>query len=230
MKVEKFISRFVNQSIKKKNLCNLILSGGKSPVALYKIIEKLRLNFKKINLTLLDERIVKKTSKHLNYNLIKKIFIKKDKEVIIYDLLKEFKNNSTNKIIKEYKKSLPLTIAGIGKDGHFASIFYNSRKYSKLIDLKQKRNFLKIEKNGKPFVARITMNLSLILCSKKILIILNSKLKKKIFCNAIDSKSKYKLPVSTLIDNAKNKLVICDGKKLMKYNDFIKKNNIKTLH
>ena len=102
MKVEKFISSFVEQSIKKKNLCNLILSGGKSPIGLYKLIVKLKLNFEKINLTLLDERVVKKKSKHLNYNLIKKIF--KNKKVNIFNLLIEFKNNSTNKIIKNIIK------------------------------------------------------------------------------------------------------------------------------
>lgn len=228
MKVENFITNFVKQSIEKKDLCNLILSGGKSPIGLYKLISKLKLNFKKINLTLLDERIVKKKSKHLNYNLIKKIF--KNKKINIYNLLIEFKNFSTDKIIKEYDKSIPLTIAGIGKDGHFASIFYNSRKYNKLINLKEKKNFLKIEKISKPFVARITMNLSLILCSKKILIILNSKLKKKVFCKAINDNLKYRLPISVLIHHAKNKLMIYDGKELMKYRDFIKKNNINTLH
>ena len=228
MKVEKFISSFVEQSIKKKNLCNLILSGGKSPIGLYKLIVKLKLNFEKINLTLLDERVVKKKSKHLNYNLIKKIF--KNKKVNIFNLLIEFKNNSTNKIIKKYNKSSPLLITGIGKDGHFASIFYNSRMYNKLINLKERKKFIQVEKIGKPFVPRITMNLSLILCSKKILIILNSKIKKKIFYKAISDNLKYRLPISVLIHCAKNKIMIYDGKELMKCNDFIKKNNIKTLH
>ena len=225
MKVEKFISSFVEQSIKKKNLCNLILSGGKPPINLYKLISKLKLNFEKIDLTILDERIVKKKSKYLNYNLIKKIF--KNKKVSIYDLLMEFKNNSTNKIIKKYNKSSPLLITGIGKDGHFASIFYNSRMYNKLINLKERKKFIQVEKIGKPFVPRITMNLSLILCSKKILIILNSKLEKKIFYKAINDNLKYRLPINVLIHHAKNKLMIYDGKELMKYNDFIKK-NIKT--
>ena len=129
-----------------------------------------------------------------------------------------------------YNYSSPLTIAGIGDDGHFASIFYNSKKYNKLINLKEEKKFLKIEKIGKPFVPRITMNLSLILSSRKILIILNSKSKKKIFCKAISDRLKHKLPVSVLIDHAKNKLMIYYERKLMKYNDFIKNNNINTLH
>ena len=63
-----------------------------------------------------------------------------------------------------------MSLIGIGDDGHFASIFSGSKNYHNLIDIKKKPNFYQTESLGNPKVKRITMNLSMILNSEKIIL------------------------------------------------------------
>ena len=62
------------------------------------------------------------------------------------------------------------------------------------------------------------MNLSMILLSKKIYLILNTKHKLKIFKKAIKEKSYNKFSIYSLFKYSKNKLIIFDGKKFKKAN------------
>ena len=101
----------------------------------------------------------------------------------------------------------------MGDDGHFASIFSGSNNYHNLIDVKKKPNFYQIESIGNPKVKRITMNLSMILNSEKIILFVKSNKKMKLFENILKNKnSKY--PVNFLIKNGHKKLLLFDGNKI----------------
>ena len=161
MILKNYLENFINSASNKKGYVNIIISGGSSPLQLYNYIIKQKFNWNRVKFSLLDERLVNNNSKFLNYNNIKKIF-KKNKNINFVNLLNYYKNNKINSLIESYSKNKSLIIAGFGDDGHFGSIYQNSKYFKLLTSKKEKKNIMKVEKNGDPFVERLTMNFSLI--------------------------------------------------------------------
>ena len=129
MQIQKTIINFLTNRIKKGKKPVLILSGGDSPINLYKSISKFNLNWSKVIGHLLDERNVGLNNKFSNYNLLKKnLKINKAHNIKIFSLLSIAKDNKKKKaMINLFKNSKPLAILGMGNDGHYASIFSNSK-------------------------------------------------------------------------------------------------------
>jgi len=219
MLIKNYLNNFIRQSIKKNDHANIILSGGSSPVTLYKYIAKQNLNWKKIRFSLLDERLVNNKSKFLNFNTISKILKQSHKKINLINLFKYYKRKNLNSLIKDYSRNKPIIIAGFGDDGHFASIYQNSKFFLKLISKNEKKNILKVEKNGKPFVERLTMNFSLINSSKNIIIVLNNKKKLNLFKNFLKN-DKKNTTIKHLVRIVGKKILIYRNKKLIKFNNF----------
>ena len=210
MKIEKkfneitLINTFIDQlkkdisiSKKKNERYSFVLTGGRSPVKLYKKLAKSKIDWSSVDLFWGDERHVSNKSKNSNYKLAYDTFIKKIK-IKKSNLYKIDTNNNLNNSAQKYKRKIinyfknnknffDCVLLGMGEDGHIASIFPNS----KLI----KEKFVVKAVKRKDF-NRITLSINIINKSKKIILWLNSKFKSKIF-------DKYKrlgkhLPVNNL--------------------------------
>ena len=204
--------------IKSKKITNIILSGGKSPLSLYSKLFSLDLDWDNINLFLLDERLVSLKSKNSNFNNINKILVKNNLNNKLKPLsLNYLIENNILKHRKSFNKELTICILGMGDDGHFASIFSKSKNFLKLIDLKSKPTYVKISKIGNPNVKRLTMNLSMIMMSTKIYLLLNNKVKYLTFLKAIKTKNYLEFPIYYLIKKAKNKTKVFYKSKELKF-------------
>ncbi len=215
------LTTHIKKYIKKNKNVNLILSGGNSPLKYYRLLSKEKLNWEKINFFFIDERNVDINSKYSNFKKINKIFKKNILQHKLKPLNKKFLSEKLlNKKIFLLKKYKTISIIGMGNDGHYASIFSNSKKFKKLININLKPNILSTEKIGNPKVKRFTMNLSMILLSSKIFLILNNQKKIILFKKAIKFKNEKIYPIYSLIKKAKNRILIFDGKRLKKIKDF----------
>ena len=191
------LKKDISISKKKNERFSFVLTGGKSPIKLYKKLAKSKIDWSSVDLFWGDERHVSNRSKNSNYKLAYDTFIKKIK-IKKSNLYKIDTNNNLNNSAQKYKRKIinyfrnnknffDCVLLGMGEDGHIASIFPNS----KLI----KEKFVVKAVKRKDF-NRITLSLNIINKSKKIILWLNSKFKSKIF-------DKYKrlgkhLPVNNL--------------------------------
>ncbi len=195
MLVNNFIDSFFKNRLK-KNI--LILSGGRSIKKIYKKIYNKDINWLNTKIFILDERLTKQ-EKNLNLNLIKTIFKSKCE---IYNIHKD--NIKDSYIAKIIKNNNSITILGMGEDGHFASIFTKSKKYKFLINLNEKPGIHIIEKIGIPLCKRVTMNLSMINLSSKIILVVSNNKRLEILKKFIKFPDK-KIPIIHLIKNKKKK-------------------------
>jgi 6-phosphogluconolactonase len=198
--INEFISFFKDLSKKKTKLnkrFSFVLTGGTSPINLYKSLSKAEIDWKNIDLFWGDERFVSSKSTNSNYNLVKKYFLNKinikNKNIYKINTNKENVSSSAddyeNKIksyFKNKKISFDLILLGMGLDGHVASLFPNNIKLNKL-----KIVSAVIRKDFK----RITLNIKTINNSKKIVLWLNIKKTSTIYQKL---KKKKKIPVNYL--------------------------------
>lgn len=219
-----YISSFIKTSIAKKTKAVLLLSGGNSTKSTYKLLSKKKIKWENVETFSIDERLVSKIDNNSNYKLISKnLKINYSKKVKINFLNKDFKKKLKLKnfinYIKYYK---PISIIGMGDDGHFASIFAKSKQFKKIIDLNKAPDLILTEKLGKPKIKRITFNMSMLNISQKIILILNSKKKILLFFKFLKNSKKQYRPINFLINKLKNKLFISIDNKLFKLSDLNK--------
>ncbi len=199
--INHFIEIFKREIEKKnrnKKRLSFVLTGGSSPVNLYKKLAKSQIDWSNVDLFWGDERFVSKDSKYSNYKLAYDLLIKKIK---INDLnLFPYQTNNIEirksslkyrdeikKYFKKKKIRFNIFLLGMGDDGHVASIFPNSKELTQKFIIKPifRKDF-----------KRLTFSLNVINDSDKIFLWLNTKKKTSIY-NKLKIKGK-KITVNNL--------------------------------
>ncbi len=193
MSIVKLISDKLNSSIENKGSGSLVVSGGSSPISIFEELSNIDLSWSKVFLTLVDDRLVEPDHKDSNQKLLHKHLIKnKAKNINFYPLTENFLSNT------EFKKPFDVTLIGMGEDGHFASLFPDMINQYEAFDINATPKILTTLPKGNPLIPRITMNLSLIMESLNIILLVKGKAKQNIFEKA---KQEQKLPIHHLIKN-----------------------------
>ena len=193
MSIVKLISDKLNSSIENIGSGSLVLSGGTSPISIYEELSNIDISWSKVFLTLVDDRLVDPDHKDSNQKLLRNHFIKnKAKNINFFPLTENFLSNT------EFKKPFDITLLGMGEDGHFASLFPDMINQYEAFDINASPKILITPPQGNPLIPRITMNLSLIMESLNIILLVKGKAKQNIFEKA---KKEKKLPIHHLIKN-----------------------------
>ena len=193
MSIVKLISDKLNSSIENEGSAGLVLSGGSSPISIYEELSNIDISWSKVFLTLVDDRLVDPDHKDSNQKLLHNHLIKnKAKNINFFPLTENFLPNT------EFKKPFDVTLLGMGEDGHFASLFPDMINQYEAFDINASPKILITPPQGNPLIPRITMNLSLIMESLSIILLVKGKAKQNIFDKA---KQDQKLPIHHLIKN-----------------------------
>ena len=179
--IDEFIARLKKEILskkKKKKRFSLVLTGGSSPIKLYKKLALSNIDWSSVDLFWGDERYISHKSKGSNFKLAFDTFIKKikisKKNIFSINTNKHIKicSNEYSKKIKNYFKNKKISfdyfLLGMGVDGHIASIFPEDNNLFK--------TFVSKPVYRKDF-KRITLSLKVINNSKNIILWLNKKSK-----------------------------------------------------
>ena len=193
MNIVKLISDRLNSSIENEGSASLVVSGGSSPIRIYEELSNIDISWSRVFLTLVDDRFVNPDHRDSNQKLLYNHFIKnKAKDIKFFPLTKNFLKKTN------FKKPFDITLLGMGEDGHFASLFPDMINDNDAFDLNESPKILITPPQGNPYLPRITMNLSLIMKSINIVLLIKGKAKQDIFNKA---KKDEDLPIHYLIKN-----------------------------
>jgi glucosamine-6-phosphate deaminase len=211
-------SRIIIKEVSKKPNLTIGFATGKTPLGTYKNLVKAyrknNIDFSKIKTFNLDEYYPLKKNDKKSYryymfkNLFGKINVKKENINLLNGTLKDFKKECKSYENKIKKTPIDIQILGIGINGHIGfnepGSSFNSK--TRLIDLAPETL-----KENKYLKKALTMGISTIVKSKKIILLASGKKKAKAILELVKGKINKNLPASFLKKN-KNFLVIIDKK------------------
>ena len=178
------------------NFHSIILSGGSSPVSLYKKLGNSSLSLSNLQFVLSDDRRVSIDDPLSNEGMLNETI----GLVESFNLLSLHSNE-----IEQSLNSIPvyeLAILGMGLDGHFASIFPEMSNLDKALT---SLGPIEMVDDGFPEVPRISMTLNEIDKAKEIILLISGQEKIDLLLNlTVDSN----LPIKYLIERTKHKLLI----------------------
>lgn len=193
------LKTIIEEQLKESKVINIVLSGGKSPLPIYKKLSSFKLEWERINFFLIDERCVTNDDEQSNYGNINKYFFSYIssnsfpivKEGVSYtEAAAEYQELIIHKVnIVDGIPRFDLVILGMGIDGHTASLFPETKALENNENLMVLNNVPQLKTN------RITMTYPLILNAKKIVLIAKGKAKREILENVF----KKEYPISKMI-------------------------------
>ena len=189
-----------------KDLCEnaqstFIVSGGSSPVQIFKDLSVMEAKWSDINISLVDDRVLDINHNDSNEKLVNDLLIKdKAKDASFISIC-----NQTNDLFN-LKRPFGVMLLGMGEDGHFASLFPKLIETNpEYFDLESDAEIFYTEPMGNPCHKRVSMNLSMILESKHIFLLVSNEKKLQVLNQAKSDKS---LPIYYLLNQNKVEIKI----------------------
>ena len=182
------IAASLRDSLLKTGKVSIALSGGSSPVALYEGLSSIDLNWARIRVTLIDDRLVPADHDDSNQKLVRKTLLRGKAGMAQFIRLQDWQEDHFPDI----------AILGTGTDGHFASLFPAMMGDAMAFDPAADPAILTTAPMGNPSHARITMNLSMILAIPNRVLMVVGDEKKAILSAALNGKD---LPITRLLSH-----------------------------
>lgn len=212
---ENLLQFFLNCfAIRKNDFFNLAIPGGNSPIPFFnRLTEATQVNWEKIRIFWTDERFVPQNHHQNNFFNAQELFLKKihiPSENIFpvetgLDSPKIAAEDYDRKLLKIFPKdaSFDLIIAGMGNDGHFASLFPKSPA---LFELAKFAIAVPAPETAKPKLERISLTIPVFRSAKQILFIIQ-KSKEALFDNSMNRSFDLAYPLSFIRD--KSEKIFC---------------------
>ena len=192
------VGKTLQSEISEYGTASLVVCGGSSPIKIFKYLNSIKIDWHFVRIFLVDDRLVEPQSEFSNQKLLKTHLLKNNAKKSIFTPL------STDLMSRNLIPDIfTVMLLGMGNDGHFASLFpemlvqtENSTKNNLEFEVSAEPSIITTPALGNPKLPRISMNLSLILKSKRIILLANGKEKQAVLKSAEKDKM---LPIYHLL-------------------------------
>jgi len=199
-----FIIKRLAHGIEDNNHASLVVSGGTTPKPLFEALSGRSLNWRKVTITLADERWVDSDDPESNERLIKKYLLQdKSQEARFIGL----KNNAAtagngeatcHNLLKTIPRPFDVVILGMGNDGHTASLFPGARQLAQAMDKRSSATCLTLSPEGAS-LERMTLTLPVLLDAKQIIIHITGSEKRTVLQLAMADGPESEMPIRAFL-------------------------------
>lgn len=206
------ISSLLAQGIEENGRASLIVSGGRTPAALFHALSEVPLAWDKIDLSLADERWVAPSDDASNEKMVRaKLLINhaakanfiglKTAHADAIDAVQTCTDNFAQVI-----RPFDIVILGMGEDGHTASLFPCSEQVKEGLDLDSKQMFIAVQPTTAPN-QRMSLTLAALLNSKHVFLHLTGASKKDVLAKALAGDDEFAMPIRAVLNNTNVELM-----------------------
>ena len=202
------IVKELQQAINNKGHASIAVSGGKTPIPLFKLLSQQDLDWHNVFITLVDDRWVDDTDDASNEKLVLTYLLQNKAKLANFIGLKNSCDNPfdgaeiTDKILNKIPMPFDVLILGMGEDGHTASLFPGAANLMAGLDMKSGRKVVGMT----PLIApldRITLTLPTIVDSQNIYLHLVGESKMQVLEQAEKGDDINQMPIRAILQQNK---------------------------
>lgn len=185
----KTITDLLSQGITARGKASLAVSGGTTPVALFRQLSTADIPWDKVDITLVDERWVEPDEEDSNEKLVRTHLLQNRAARAVFTGMKNAADTAgtgedlCEKALKNVLQPFDVLILGMGGDGHTASLFPGAKKLAAATDMQSGKTCMGIAPLTAPH-ERMTLTLPVILNSRNIFIHITGTDKKEVLAKA----------------------------------------------
>lgn len=200
------IITLLSSGIRENGTASLIVSGGRTPVALFKALSHASIDWSKVNITLADERWVDGDDDASNAKLVRaNLLVNNAANANFIDLKTEHQNaedavQACTEMLEVMQRPFDVLILGMGEDGHTASLFPCSEQIHQGLDLDSANTFIAVQPKTAPN-QRMSLTLPALLDSKNVFLHLTGEAKKNVIKEALSGSDEAAMPIRAVINN-----------------------------
>ena len=191
-------------AIAARGRASLVVSGGKSPIALFEALRARALDWSRVSITLADERWVPQADPASNEKLVREHLLEDAAAAATFVGLKtpaptpELGAAAAWERVAALPRPFDIVILGMGDDGHTASLFPASPALAGAIDTAAPPGCVAMLSPTAP-TARLSLNLSALLDSRHVFVLLNGAAKWRVYVAASGPGPVEEMPVRTVL-------------------------------
>jgi len=189
-----------------KGKASIAVSGGSTPKGFFKALSEKDVDWKKVTITLADERWVDINSSDSNTRLVHENLLQNNAAAAKFFHLKQGENLSEETLVDlnlaANNTLLPLDvlILGMGEDGHTASLFPCSKQIEAALDKTNTNALMSVQPTTAPH-QRITFSFASLSQSKNTFLHLCGDSKKTVLESAVADTDIFKMPIRAFLHN-----------------------------
>jgi len=194
----------LEEAIAARGATSLVLSGGKTPVRLFKQLQAEKLDWTRTWVTLADERWVETTSEDSNERLVRENLLVAAAAAAHFVGLKnpaptpEAGADWATRALTRVPHPFDVVVLGMGPDGHTASLFPGSMALARGLDPSVPAACIAVNALAAPH-ARVSLNLAALLDSRRIVLHIEGDAKWAVYQRARTPGTPAELPVRAIL-------------------------------
>jgi 6-phosphogluconolactonase len=198
------ISTALSAGIAARGNASLVVSGGKSPTKLFELLRGRPLDWSRVSVALADERWVDPSDPSSNEKLVRDVLLKDNAAAAQFIGLKNSAPTPDIGAVAAWEtfarvpRPFDLVVLGMGDDGHTASLFPGSPNLTNALNPDAVDGCIGMWSPVAP-QARLSLNLSALLDSRRIVILINGAQKWRTFTQASDSGPIADMPIRAVL-------------------------------
>ncbi|WP_440876726.1 6-phosphogluconolactonase [Thalassotalea sp. PLHSN55] len=200
------VADLLSSAIKAKGSASIAVSGGSTPKGFFEALSQKDLPWRKVTVTLADERWVNIDSNDSNTRLVHenllvnkakdaKFFHLKQGEELCAETLADLNVGAENALLP-----LDVLILGMGEDGHTASLFPCSQEIEQALALDNSDALMKVVPTTAPH-DRITFTYATLLKSANTFLHISSSSKKAVLEQALSDSNILEMPIRAFLQH-----------------------------
>jgi 6-phosphogluconolactonase len=203
----------LSMAIAARGLASLVVSGGKSPIKLFERLRAESLDWSRVCVALVDERWVDPTDPESNEKLVRDVLLKESAAAARFIGLKngaptpDLGAVSAWETFARVPRPFDAVVLGMGDDGHTASLFPRSPNLPSALNAAAVAGCVGMWSPVAPH-PRLSLNLSALLDSRRIVLLITGAQKWKVYCAASTDGPVQDMPIRAVLRQQRTPLEV----------------------
>ncbi len=189
------VALWLRDAIAERGFAVLAVSGGSTPKPFFVSLSQLKLEWKNVQITLVDERQVDEASPRSNAKLVKESLLQN--EASLAQFIPLYQNPNAANLSR-----FDIAILGMGNDGHTASFFPGGDNLSAALDIEQAHSLITMTAPGAD-EPRLTFTLPRLLTARKLCLHIQGADKMAVLEKALGGADQTEMPVRAVLHSPK---------------------------